>query len=281
MRSKLFVPASKPELFAKALAGPADAISLDLEDSVAAGDKDAARANLAALLAGLAERPTDKAILVRINHPGSPCFAADVEAVAHPAIALVNLPKVESPDDVLTLVGALERVERARGIERPIGVLPTIESAAGLLAAPAIAAAHRRVAGLQLGLADLLQPLGIAREPDTLHAALFTLRIAAAAAGGFAYDAAYPNLADDDGFRAEAERARRLGFLGKSCVHPRQVAIANQVFRPSPAELARARRIVEASRFAGGAVFALDGEMIDAPYLRRAEELVRVGAERP
>lgn len=284
MRSKLFVPGSRPELFAKALAGDADALSFDLEDAVAESRKAEARAMVADFVAGTAVAQAAKLIIVRTNPPDSPHFAADLAAVARPGVILLNLPKIESPQAVLDAVAALEMAERANGVTHPIGLLLNIETPRALADAARIAAAHSRVAGLQLGLGDLFEPHGIDRaDPRNVHAAMFALRVAAAQAGVFAMDGAYAALDDDAGYREEAQMARRLGFIGKSCVHPRQVALANAAFAPSEAELETALRIVEAAQAAGAqsrGAFVVDGRMIDPPFLKRAQALLSA-ARRP
>lgn len=275
MRSKLFVPGARPELFAKAMASDADALSLDLEDSVRPEDKAAAREAVAALVASEAVRNLTKAIIVRVNAADTPWFADDLRAVAHANLALLNLPKVASAADVHAAVQVLATVEAERNIATPIRLLVTIETPAGLASAAAIAAAHPRVAGLQLGLGDLFEPLGIdRRDPANLHAVLFALRMAAAQAGVFVLDGAYPDIADDAGFSAEAQRARRLGYLGKSCIHPRQVALANAAFAPGEDELAWARRIVAAAAGSDRGAFVVDGRMVDLPFLKRAQSLL-------
>ncbi|NYH24782.1 HpcH/HpaI aldolase/citrate lyase family protein, partial [Paraburkholderia bryophila] len=142
--------------------------------------------------------------------------------------------------------------------------------------------AHPRVAGLQLGLGDLFEPLGIARrEPAAIQQAMFGVRLAAGVAGVFAYDSAFANIKDEAGFRAEAALARAMGFLGKSCIHPSQIALANEVFRPSDDEIAHALRVVEAAREAdanGVGAYVVDGRMIDPPFVERARALVRDAA---
>jgi citrate lyase subunit beta/citryl-CoA lyase len=274
----LFVPGSRPELFAKALAGDADALSFDLEDAVAEERKAAAREAVAEFIAGDAAARAAKVLIVRVNAPDSPHFARDVAAVVQPGLALVNLPKIESPDALRRAVAVIEQAERARGMDRAIGLLVNIETPAALADAARIAAAHPRVAGLQLGLGDLFEPYGIARaDPRNVHAAMFALRMAAAQTGVFAMDGAFAALDDDDGYTAEAQMARRLGFVGKTCVHPRQVPLANAAFAPSAAELAAAARVVEAAQRAAvqsRGAFVVDGRMIDLPFLKRAQALL-------
>ncbi|HEY1139316.1 MAG TPA: CoA ester lyase [Lysobacter sp.] len=278
MRSKLFVPGGRPELFAKATASRADALSLDLEDSVPAEAKAQARASVAEFIAAENTRALAKVIIVRVNAPGTPWFDDDLHAVARDGVALLNLPKIESADDLLAAIRALERAEAANAVDMPLKLLVNIETPKGLANAAAIAAAHPRVAGLQLGLGDLFEPLGIDRgDAANVHAVMFAVRMAAAQADVFVLDGAYPDITDEAGFTAEAQRARRLGLIGKSCIHPRQVALANAAFSPSEAELERARRVVEAAHEAqhrGLGAFVVDGRMVDLPFLKRAQALL-------
>lgn len=280
MRSKLFVPGSRPELFAKALGGEADAISIDLEDAVEEGRKAEARATVGELLRSMPPFSSGKVVIVRVNGLGTRHAEADLGAVAWPALDLVNLPKAESADGIRAGAEALARLEAERGIERRIGILATIESPRGLRRAAEIATADPRVAGLQIGFGDLFEPLGIDRkDPAAVHQVQLQVRLAAGEAGIWAYDAAYAAVKDPEGFRTEAEAARRLGYLGKSCIHPSQVALANEAFRPTDAEIAWALRVDEASREARGrgvGAFLVDGRMVDAPFIRRAETVVAV-----
>lgn len=277
MRSKLFVPGARPELFGKALASAADAISIDLEDAVVETRKSEARAAVAELLRSSEARTSTKAIIVRVNALATAHFSADVRVIASPSLALVNLPKVESAAEIDSAITIIDRAFVDVGLRPTLRVLANIESPKGLRNAVAIAE-HPRVAGLQLGYADLFGPFGIERrDPQHIHSVMFAVRMAAAEAGVFAYDGAFPDINDIDGFRVEAGMARRLGFLGKSCIHPNQVALANEVFRPGDAELQQAQRLLDAAREAAGngaGAFLLDGRMIDTPDIRRAEWIV-------
>lgn len=278
IRSKLFVPASRPELFEKALAGDADALSFDLEDSVQESRKTEARRTLRAFLRDLAARPHGKVVIVRVNGLGTPHFEADVAAVAGPGVDLINLPKPESAADVRAAAAVLARHEAERGLAGPIGILANIESPRGLRLAVEIADADPRVAGLQLGLGDLFEPYGLDRsDARAVHAMQLAVRLAAAEAGIWACDTVYGTVKDPEGFTREAETARRLGFVGKSCIHPTQVPLANAVFRPSDAEIAAAGRVVDAAREAearGVGAYLVDGRMIDIPFVRRAESIL-------
>lgn len=278
MRSKLFVPGSRPELFAKALAGDADAISIDLEDSVVDDRKDEARANVAEFLRSADVLSSDKIIIVRCNALGTVHFEPDLLAISEQALNLLNLPKVESAVDVRVAIEALQRAEASNGIANPIGILTTIETSAGLRRGSKIAAAHLRVAGLQLGLNDLFQTLNIERgDPANVHSAMFAVRLAAGEAGVYAVDGAFSDIRDERRFREEAVMARRLGYCGKSCIHPSQVALANEIFALGDDEIAAAVRLVEASVQAGSkgmGAFTVDGKMIDLPMIRHAKSIV-------
>lgn len=277
MRSKLFVPGTRPELFAKALGSAADGICIDLEDAVSESRKDEARDIVRQLLQS-GEAATDKTLIVRVNAMDTPHFERDMAAVAQPGVHLINLPKPASAAHVRAAIDALERAERANGVRSPIGMLLNIETPSALRLASELALAHPRVKGLQLGLGDLFEPLGIARrEPAAIQQAMFAVRIAAGEAGVYAYDSAFADIADAAGYRAEAMLARNLGFLGKTCIHPSQVAVANDVFRPTDEEIAHARKVVEATREAdaqGLGAYVVDGRMIDIPFVIRARAIV-------
>ena len=276
MRSKLFVPGSRPELFAKACAGDADAISIDLEDAVTEERKAEARATVGDWLrSGVAG--AGKLVIVRVNAMDTPHFKADLEAVVQPGLHVLNLPKPESADDVRAAADALARAERANGLAQPVRLLLNVETPRALREAAAMASADSRVMGLQVGLGDLFEPLGIHRpETAAVQQVLLAVRLAAGEAGVDAYDGAFADVRDTEGFIAEARMARRLGFAGKSCIHPSQVALANEAFRPSDEEIAQALRILQAAaqaEAAGRGAFLVDGRMIDRPFLQRARAI--------
>ncbi|MES2220297.1 MAG: CoA ester lyase [Acidobacteriota bacterium] len=281
MRSKLFVPADRPALFPKAMASAADAICFDLEDSVLPAQKAKARDLLQEFLAS--EFHTRKVILVRVNQVRSADFAEDISVAVSPRVAVVALPKLQDPWEIRDTTAALQALEKMRNIEIPIGILATIESARGLRLAASIAAADERVVGLQLGFADMFVSLGI-RHDDAMaaHHVRLQLRFAAGEAGLPSYDSVFVNFKNEEGFMREADLARGLGFAGKSCIHPSQIAAANRMFSPSPEEIAAAMCCVDAARSAaaeGAAAFALDGCMIDLPLVRRAEHIIDVAAK--
>jgi citrate lyase subunit beta/citryl-CoA lyase len=276
MRSKLFVPGSREELFAKAAASAADALSFDLEDAVAPNRKDAAREMLAGFLRGGAHG--GKVIVVRVNGIDTPHFAPDIAAVALPGTHMINLPMIRDAAEVVQAAEVLEKAERDNGVAQPIGILCNIETPRALRLAHEIAAAHPRVTGLQIGYADLLEPYGVDRMDAAMLAHVrMEIRLAAAEAGVAAYDGAFAKVDQPDAYRAEAAAARRMGYAGKSCIHPTQIALANEVFQPTPAEIARAKRVVEVGReqiAAGMGAFLVDGSMVDAPFVTGAEMLL-------
>jgi citrate lyase subunit beta / citryl-CoA lyase len=278
VRSKLFVPGSRPELFAKAVAGDADALSFDLEDAVDESRKAEARRELAQFLRALPANH-GKTIIVRVNGLETVHFEADLEAVVGTGLDIVNLPKAESRDDVRACASMLTKFERRAGID-PIDIMPNIESARALRLAAEIATASPRVVGLQAGWADLIEPLGIDRyNPAVIEAIQLQIRIAAGEAGIWACDGAFANIGDPEGYRREAEAARRLGFIGKSAIHPSQVPIANAVFRPTDEEIAHALKVIEAAKVnaeRGVGAFTVDGKMVDAPFVRRAEAILEI-----
>jgi len=277
MRSKLFVPGSRPELFEKAFLGHADAISIDLEDAVPEASKAIARLDVVRFLGG-AVRTSEKSIVIRINQLRSPYFEADLEALVGLDFDIVNLPKAESAADISTLSELIGELETQRDHRRPLSILANIESPRGLRFAADIALASPRVMGLQIGYGDLFEPLDIGRRhAGALEHVQLVVRFAAAQAGVAAYDGAFPDIGDKKGFLEEALRAKALGFQGKSCIHPGQIAAANEAFQSSGSEVAFSRKVVKAWREAvisGRGAIVVDGIMIDAPYAAKAEAVL-------
>lgn len=283
LRSYLYAPGNDERLLGKVFTAGADAVVLDLEDAVPAGEKERARRLVGA---AVRERPLGgrPALFVRINASTGPEWRADLAAVLGPAVAGIRLPKVESPDAVWRADAELTRLERRLGLRAgSVELSCTIESARGALQAAAIAAAAPRVRNLGFGAADFTQDIGA--EPDdaeseTLHAR--SLLVLASRAAGLDPPVAsvHRKLADEDGLRRSSEAARRLGFFGRSCIHPRQLAIVHAAFAPRAEETARARALVDAyaSAVAGGrgALLLDDGQFVDAAVVRRAEKLLEL-----
>ena len=277
MRSKLFVPASRPELFSKALSSAADAISFDLEDAVEEGQKGFARQSLIDFFK-TSQAQTTKAIVVRINAAETAHYAADLEAVVCPAVQIINLPMVESVTAIRDLSARIGKLEADRRLTRSIGILVNIESPRGLRHAAELALADPRVVGLQIGFGDLFGPYGVeSGEPSATQVVRVLVKMAAAEAGVEAYDGAYVDIANPDGFTLDAQAAYRLGVAGKSCIHPSQVGLANAVFRPSEQQIQQALRVVQAAKenlARGVGAFVVDGQLVDGPLITRAERTV-------
>jgi citrate lyase subunit beta/citryl-CoA lyase len=264
-------------LFQKAAAGQADALSFDLEDSVLPANKKTARRAVAEYLAGFGGA-NQKVNIVRVNALASGLFGADIEQVVMQGLYAINVPKVESRDDVLIAANALESREGQAGLTEPVGILANIETPKALRLALEIATAHPRVVGLQIGMIDFSLSCGIASGNRTaLNAVRLATRFAASEAGIALFDGAFPKVNQPGEFQAEAEEARSLGLNGKSCIHPSQVPIANAVFSPSDKEIEQAERLVaaaEAAQAEGAGAFLFDGSMVDAPVLERAHRVL-------
>ncbi|MFB7719737.1 HpcH/HpaI aldolase/citrate lyase family protein [Nocardia sp. NPDC056100] len=270
MRSALYVPGNRPELFEKALTGPADVILLDLEDAVPLCDKDFARAEVAAWLRTLMD--VRRRIWVRVNT--GDIGAADLRAVAQPAVAAICLAKTESAQQVRDVDVALGALEVRPG---SIAICALLETAAAILAAPEIAAAPR-VSRLQIGEADLRAQLGITPGADDRELlALRTQVVLASAAADIAPPLApvstdFRNL---DAFRESTRALWRLGFRGRACIHPAQLPIANEIFTPSPDAVERARALILRFENASGGVVLDDaGRMVDRAVIRQARRVL-------
>lgn len=276
-RSLLFVPATSEKKVDRAFASAADGVIVDLEDAVALAEKPAARRALGALLTRARRLP----VYVRVNATGTPFCFQDILAVTAAGVAGVVLPKAESADEMKTIDWLMTQLEHERGlVPRGIPLMPIIETARGLSAVDAIAAATPRIRWLCFGAVDLAADMAIDMDDESgaIAQARFAIARASRAASLEApFDTAFMDIRDGERLRASAQRARALGFSGKACIHPAQIDIVNQVFTPSAGELERAARIVEAferAEASGHAAVALDGQMIDYPVVEKARRLL-------
>jgi citrate lyase subunit beta/citryl-CoA lyase len=284
LRSMLFVPGDSEKKLAKSLQVPADALILDLEDSVGADRKAEAREHVAAFLA----RGPDRGVWVRVNAVDDPEHEADLASVVAAGPDGIVLPKVRSPDDVVALAERLEPIERRAGLEPArTKILPiATETAAGIFALGGFARCGPRLAALTWGAEDLSVALGAETNVDErgewlppYQLARSLCLLAAAAAGVPAVDTVCLDLRDEERIARQAAAARRDGFVGKLAIHPAQVEVFNRTFQPRLDELAAARRVVAAFEAARGAgVVALDGKMLDQPHLTRARRTLRIAA---
>jgi citrate lyase subunit beta/citryl-CoA lyase len=276
--SWMFVPGHRRRMLEKALGLRLDVAIFDLEDGVPPAEKEAAREGIAA---ALAHPPGGPLRFARVHPAGSPVVEADLDAVVRPGLDGVAVPKVERLEEVLRVDAALrEREERAGMPPGCIRLLAMIESARGLLQAPAIAASCPRLLGLMFGAEDFVLDLGqLSVQPagvDDLLYARSAVVVAAAAERLQAIDRIYPDFRDPAGLRGDTVQARRLGFTGKALIHPDQIPVVHEIFRPTPEEVAYARRVVEAFEAAGGGAGVVDGRMIDRPIAERARRVLEL-----
>lgn len=285
-RSVLFVPGGHPRRIEKAPSTGADALVLDLEDSVAPDEKDRARELVAAALRD--GRVGDAEAAVRVNAPDTPHFAADLEAAVGAGAHAIMLPKAQDAEVLARVSARIDALESQRGSGVSVRLLALVETPAGVVRSASLGDAARRVDALCFGHADFAREMGLA-EAEASGGVIFharcALAIAARAAGVSAIDCVFLDVRDERAFRADAACGLRLGFEGKLCIHPTQVRIANEVYTPTAERVDYARRVVEGWDKAladGSGVFSLDGRMIDAPLValerRVLERARRAGA---
>jgi citrate lyase subunit beta/citryl-CoA lyase len=276
-RTMLFAPANHARRAEKAISLGADAVILDLEDAVAISEKPAARgAALEAL-----SRPRRCGGYVRVNALSTEWAYRDLASVVAKQVDGIVLPKVESAAELITadwLIGALER--EAGLAPRSIDLIPIIETAAGYVALDAIARAGTRVKRLAFGAGDFTLDLNLTwtrEETELLPYRSAFVAISRAAGLEAPIDTVWTDLRDAEGFVASVERARGLGFQGKLCIHPDQIAVANRAFAPPPAQVERARRVLAAfdeAEAKGLASITLDGMFIDYPIAIAARRVI-------
>ena len=266
-RTYLFVPGSRPERFAKALAAGADAVVLDLEDAVAEGHKTSARDAVCLWLSGVATAQRERAV-VRINDAGSNWFEHDLQALAAVGQRQVMLPKAESPGQVAEVLGRLPGAQ----------VLALIESARGVAEVDRIAAAQG-VSRLVFGTLDFALDLDLDATQDAVGLVYAASRISIASrVAGLAAPVAgvTPQIDDETRLLADWAGARCHGFGAKLCIHPKQVAPIHQAMRPGAAALEWAKRVLAAEAASPGAA-RLDGRMVDRPVVLQAQRVLRLG----
>lgn len=282
MRSLLFVPGDSERKLEKAFGSAADVILVDLEDSVAAPNKQAARDLTAATLRA---RPATKALVyIRVNDLTSGLVDSDLAATIAARPDGVMLPKASGLVDIEHLSAKLRVHEATHGLaDGSTRILPIItETAAGVFGASSYGRGHQRLSGLTWGAEDLSAAIGAratrdetGRYTDLFRLARSVTLLAASAAETAAIDTVFVDFRDSAGLRAECLEAERDGFTGKMAIHPDQVAVINEAFTPAPAAVAEARAVVEAFAAAGNpGVVGIGGKMFDRPHLRRAERLL-------
>lgn len=267
----LFVPASRPERFGKAIAAGPDAICIDLEDAVPPREKANARMALMDWLASRGNPPC--AVGVRINGLNTLDGFRDVVAMADADVRpdFIMVPKAYAAN-------ALDDLREALGLAGSGGgsvpLWAVVESVAGLRAAAELAGACGRSGGVLFGGADFSAEIGTGMGWEALFHARSTLAVQCRMPPTGLLDVPFLDVSDAEGLRTEAERVRGLGFTGKACIHPSQVAVVNAVFAPSEAEIAWAKRVIAAGQQATGGAILLDGKLLDTPVYLRAERIL-------
>ena len=297
-RCQLFGPGSRPSLFEKMAASAADVVNLDLEDSVAPNDKDEARR---AIIAGINKVDWNtKLVSVRINSLDTPYWYRDVIDLLEQAgdrLDQIMIPKVGCAADVYAVDALITAIEAAKGRTKPVSLEVIIESAAGIAHVEEIAASSPRLQAMSLGAADFAASMGMQTTgiggtqenyymqhgdnrhySDPWHWAQAAIVAACRTHGILPVDGPFGDFSDDEGFRAQAKRSATLGMVGKWAIHPKQIALANEVFTPSQEAVAEAREILSAMEDAkarGEGATVYKGRLVDIASIKQAEVIVR------
>ncbi len=297
-RCQLFGPGSRPALFEKMASSAADVINLDLEDSVAPSDKDSARANIIKAISDVDWG--DKTLSVRINGLDTPYWYRDVVDLLEQAgerLDQIMIPKVGCAADVYAVDALVTAIETAKGRTKKISFEVIIESAAGIAHVEEIAAASPRLQAMSLGAADFAASMGMQTTgiggtqenyymlrdgtkhwSDPWHWAQTAIVAACRTHGVLPVDGPFGDFSDDEGYRAQARRSATLGMVGKWAIHPKQIAVANEVFTPSDEAVAEAREILAAMETAkanGEGATVYKGRLVDIASIKQAEVIVR------
>lgn len=297
-RCQLFGPGSRPALFSKMAASAADVINLDLEDSVAPDDKEQARRNIIQAIGDVDWG--SKTLSVRINALDTPFWYRDVVDLLEQAgerLDQIMIPKVGNAADVYAVDALVSAIETAKGRSKRIGLEVIIESAAGIAHVEEIAASSPRLHAMSLGAADFAASMGMATTgiggtqenyymahqgakhwSDPWHWAQAAIVAACRTHGVLPVDGPFGDFSDDEGFRAQALRSATLGMVGKWAIHPKQVALANEVFSPSDAAVTEARDILaamEQAKQSGAGATVYKGRLVDIASIRQAQVIVR------
>ena len=274
-RSRLYLPGNEPKFMLGAALHGADGLILDLEDSVAPAEKDAARVLVRNVLRVLDFRGAER--MVRINQAER--GLEDLDWIVPHGVECVLVPKVESPAQVVAVRDRIEAIRAAQRVVAPVWLMPIVESARGAWLAYEIAAAADTVVALAIGLEDYTADIGAERTIEGRESFWARAQVlnGARAAGVQPIDTVFSDVGDMEGLRKSVEEARSLGFVGKGCIHPRQIAVVHDAFAPPPESVARAQKIVlafEDAQARGLGAVALGSKMIDPPVVKRAQATV-------
>ncbi|NEW80955.1 MAG: HpcH/HpaI aldolase/citrate lyase family protein [Mariniphaga sp.] len=279
-RTMLYIPGNNPAMIQQGGIYGADSILLDLEDAVALNQKDAARTLVRNMMKVIDFYDTE--VCVRINHLSTPFGMADLEEIVPLQPSAIRYPKTESPEEVAELLKIIEKIEDRHGLpHNKMTLHAMIETAMGVQNVFNIASMFSRVDAITIGGQDLTADMNIIYTPDGAGIDFARKRIVMAAKASHidVIDTVFPDVNDEEGLRRETEYAKKIGFTGKAVINPRQIDIIHEVFTPTEDEIRKAYRIVKEFRTnsaAGIGVFAIDGKMIDAPVVSRAEYILRL-----
>jgi len=276
----LYVPGNNPGMIRDVHIYGADAIMLDLEDSVSLNEKDAARMLVYNSLKTFDYGKTE--VVVRVNGLNTPFGRDDLEAIVRAKPDTIRLPKTETPEDVKEADELISQIEQKIGMKHgTVKMMAAIESALGVINAYQIGIASKRLTGIAIGAEDFVTDLKTTRSLDGIE--LLTARsqilFAARAAGIDALDTVFSDINDEAGFTNEVKLIKQLGFDGKSIINPRQIEIVHRIFTPTEAEVKKSTRIIEAIKEAeskGSGVISLNGKMIDKPIVERARRVLQL-----
>jgi citrate lyase subunit beta/citryl-CoA lyase len=276
-RSRLYLPGNESKFMLNAGLHEPDGVILDLEDSVAPPEKDAARILVRNALRTLDFKGCERMVRINQGERG----LQDLDFIATHNVHVVLIPKVEAPEQVVAVDKRIGELLTAKGIDRPVYLMPIVESALGAIRAYEIATASPNIVALTIGLEDYTADIGVPRTEEGRESFWARCQVvnAARAAGVQPIDTVYSDVSNMEGLREAVLEAKGLGFDGKGCIHPRQIAVIHEAFAPSEAQLTTARRIVEAFEEAekkGLGVVSLGSKMIDPPVVKQAQRIVKL-----
>jgi len=278
-RSLVFVPGNNPRFLEKAKSLPADIVCFDLEDSVPDKEKKKARTLIKNTLKQRSKYSPD--IFVRINSPESGIVEADLKEIVQKGIDGIVIPKINSVKELKQIEKTISTLEKKRKI-KGIRLMPSIESALGVINCYEIASSSKRIVALVFGIFDLLNDIGIEYtkgNPPGAKYSRYKVPVAAAAVGVIAIDGIWQDLKDKNGFTKDCEVGRSLGYTGKSIIHPDQIQIVHKIFHPSKPEIKWAKKVCsvyeELTKKGKGAT-VIEGKMIDEVHYKRAKALLEI-----
>ncbi|MFA8450654.1 MAG: CoA ester lyase [Bacteroidales bacterium] len=279
-RTMLYIPGNNPAMVQQGGVYGADGLLLDLEDAVAINQKDAARILLRNMIQTIDFY--DSEVTVRINHLDTPFGMDDLKAIVPIQPDAIRIPKIERAEDIQRIVEIVEKIEDEHGLSHDkMKLHPMIETALGVQNVYEIASCHPRIDAISIGGQDLTSDMSIASTKDGIGIDYARKRIVMAAKANRidVLDTVWVDIDDEEGLRRETDFSRKIGFTGKAVINPRQIEIIHEVYTPTEAEIRKAVRIIlefRKNKAAGIGVFAVDGKMVDAPVVARAEHVLNL-----